>query len=91
MNERYEIDNLKELLAKKKLEVYANKDNIMDREKIYAIEDLLNNDRCFFNLKFNTAISILKFLGIDDKDILDVYNRITDPNLLKPRVRFIRK
>ena len=43
MNERYEIDNLKELLAKKKLEVYANKDNI------------------------------------------------TDPNLLKPRVRFIRK
>ena len=69
-------------MKNKKLEVYNVKDNIQDREKIYALEDLFNNDMCFFNLKFEIAISILKFLGIEDKDLISTYNKLVDPSLI---------
>ena len=88
MKEKLEIDNLKELLQKKKIEVYGKKDNIEDREKIYAIENLLNNDRAFFKIKFEVAINILKYLGVNDADLLNVYNRLVDPNLLKSDIKF---
>ena len=82
MDEQLEIETLKKLLDKKKLEVYSNKDNILDREKIYALEKLFNNNTCFFNIKFEVAISILKFLGINDNEIMDTYRRLVDPSLI---------
>ena len=88
MKEKLEIDNLKELLQKKKLEVYNEKNNIEDREKIYALENLFNNDRCFFKIKFEIAIKILKYLGVNDGELLNVYNRLIDPDLLKSNIQF---
>lgn len=82
MEEQLEIEKLKKLLEKKKIEVYAEKDNIKDREKLYALENLFNNNTCFFNIKFEVAISILKFLGIKDNELINTYNKLIDPNLI---------
>lgn len=88
MNENYEIDKLKMFLQTKK--EYLFKNNMMSNEelqKIEMLEKLFNNDRCFFHIKFESAIGILRYLGINNNDLLNTYKRLIEPRLVRGNVK----
>ena len=88
MNEKLKIDEMKELLNKKKLDLIENNASDDELKKIEVLENLFNNDRCFFNIQFDTAINILRFLGITESELLETYKKLTDYELIKGSIKF---
>lgn len=67
------INDVRELLNKK------NPRNEIEKEKKEYLKELFENDDLFFQLKIETAISILHFLEIPDEDILNFYYELVSP------------
>lgn len=67
------LNDLKQMLALKKVTTQE------EQEKKELINDLFTNDLIFFELKMETAISILKFIGIADDKLVDVYFSLISP------------
>lgn len=44
-----------------------------DPEKYYTIQEILANDNAFFEIDVDMALSILRDLGIEEKDLNNVY------------------
>jgi len=55
------------------------KKNTADEEKIRTIENLLKNDMCFFNIPLETALRILKFIGVTDEELIPIYKELMSP------------
>lgn len=91
MNEKLKIDEIKQLLNKKKLTLLENNASEEDLKKIEVLENLFNNDRCFFNIQFDSAINILRFLGISESNLLETYKELTDYELVKGNIKFKQK
>ncbi len=87
MQKDYKIDMLKTILSDKKKSLNNNTDQ-KEIMKIFELEKLFNNDRCFFYISFETAINILQFLDIPNDLILDTYKQLTDPKLIKGDIKF---
>lgn len=64
------IEDIRNLAIRKKEELLKSGEN---SEKIDTILALLNDDMCFFKLDINIAIPILSYLGIEEKQLVDVY------------------
>ena len=45
----------------------------LDKEKYEMIENILNNDNCFFEIDMNTAYAILRDLKVKEEDINKIY------------------
>lgn len=89
MNTNFKIDELKILLENKKNNLIKNNNGtIEDFTRIQALEKLFNNDRCFFNISFETAINILKYIGVEESKIIDTYNSLTSYEIIKGEVKF---
>ena len=89
MEEKLEIDKLKVLLQQKKDYILKNEGaNTDDLKKVETLENLFNNDRCFFYIKFDSAINILRFLGISENQLLETYKNLTSYELIKGNVKF---
>lgn len=58
-------------------------------QKIQAIEEMLNNRRCFFDINRSLAIKILLFLDFDESTAESLYNQLTDYDLFKGNFEFI--
>lgn len=68
--------------VKKKFELKKEKnidvEDAMTRARIEFIENMLNNERCFFELQKSTALEILSFLGFNDDESFELYDQLTD-------------
>lgn len=79
-------------IVKKQLEVKKNSlENNIDPivvKKIEFITNMLNNERCFFELQKSVALEILSFLGFSDEKIFELYDQLTDYELFKGNFNF---
>ena len=51
-----------------------------DKAKIKVIEDLVKDKACFFKIDINTAFGILRFLGVEEKNIQSYYMHLISPD-----------
>lgn len=58
------------------------------QKRLNFISNMLNNERCFFELKKGIAIEILSYLGFDDDEVFELYDQLTDYELLKGNFEF---
>lgn len=82
------IQIVKKQLELKKIAING-KINPESSQKIKAIEEMLNNDRCFFKIDRTLAMKILLFLGFEESTAEDLYKQLTDYNLFKGNFEFI--
>lgn len=64
------IDDIRKLAIIKSQNIINNED---DYKKINLVNNFLKDDKCFFNIPIETAISILLYLGIKEEEVKDVY------------------
>ena len=78
------INDIKQLLEKKEAK------NQEEQEKKKILMDLFTDENIFFNIKMETAISILDFLGIPEDKLIDTYFSLISSenyqNLPKPYI-----
>ncbi len=79
-------------IVKKQLEEKKNKcgNNVdeLTRQRLDFISNMLNNERCFFELQKSIALEILSFLDFDDEKIFELYDQLTDYELFKGNFEF---
>lgn len=79
-------------IVKKKLEEKKSKcgDNIdeITQQKLEFISNMLNNERCFFELQKSIALEILSFLGFEDEKNFELYDQLTDYETFKGNFEF---
>lgn len=70
-----------ELLSQLRLQVNKKLENldVESSKKFLLIQALLKEDDCFFQMKMDTAYSILKDLGVSDEMIPTFYSELTSP------------
>ena len=61
--------------------VFSNKQE--ELKKHLLISSMLENEQCFLKLDMNTALSILKNLGFNDEEKLNIYKQLTSFEELK--------
>lgn len=87
-DERFRLLNIvKKQLEKKKRECGDNTDEIT-KQRLEFISNMLNNDRCFFELRKGVAIEILCFIGFADDEAFKLYDKLTDYELFKGNFNF---
>lgn len=59
-----------------KLKEQCNKLISVDKRKYTLIKNILEYDKCFFEMDINTAYSILRDLQVKEKDIKTVYQAL---------------
>lgn len=57
-----------------------------DIDKCNTIETLLEDKECFFKMKATTSFGILKYLGIEDDSIVNMYFDLISPEHYKNKV-----
>lgn len=67
-----------------------NNSNTLDMQKLELIERLLKDNNPFFDLNMETSYGILRYLGIEEKDINDVYATLVSPASFKETRRPFR-
>ena len=83
MVKRFELINIvKNKLNLKREECKYINDPLISR-KINAIEKMLTNERCFFEIQRGVAMEILSFLGFTDEQATNLYDELTDINNFK--------
>ena len=82
----YEIDHLKELLKEKR----KTTTDASDLAKIAELEQIFNNDQCFFSIRYDVALAILRFVGIKEEELMETYQKLIDPQLVTPTIKVIR-
>lgn len=58
-------------------------------QKIKVIEEMLNNNRCFFKIDRTLAMKILLFLGFDELTAEDLYKQLTDYDMFRGNFQFV--
>ena len=81
------IQIVKKQLEEKKSKCSNNIDELT-RQKLDFISNMLNNERCFFELRKGIAIEILSFLGFEDEKVFELYDQLTDYELFKGNFEF---
>lgn len=76
----------KQLEIKKKECAYSTDE--LTHKRLEFISNMLNNERCFFELRKGVALEILSFLGFDDERIFELYDQLTDYELFKGNFEF---
>lgn len=64
------IDDIRKLAAIKSESIINNDE---DYKKINLVNNLLKDDKCFFNIPIEIAIPILLYLGVKEENVKDVY------------------
>lgn len=85
------IHIITEKIKEKKSEISQMTDSDNKQElikKINLIENMLQDENCFFNLKMETVFSILEFLGVPEDYIMDIYFELIDPEKIKKNEMF---
>lgn len=86
--ERFQpIELVKKQLAIKEEQCKHCSDPII-KKKIECIRNMLNNERCFFNINIDVAIEVLSFLGFDDETAFELYDKLTDYEIFKGNFEF---
>lgn len=76
-------EKLNEMIRK-----YGSDADEITKKRLNFISNMLNNERCFFELKKGIAIEILSYLGFDDDEVFELYDQLTDYELLKGNFEF---
>lgn len=69
------INKLRELNEKMLIRYDNDEKNL---RKYQIIKEILNDDKCFFNIPIEYAYSILRDLEIEESKIKDVYKELID-------------
>lgn len=64
------IDEIRKMAQQKKAELIQQDESL---DKINATLEFLEDDDCFFQISGKLAIPVLQYLGIEEKDVMDVY------------------
>ena len=59
--------------------IKLNSDDEKKLKKHKIIQKILNDDKCFFKMEIEYAYSILRDLGINEKDLKQVYMELINP------------
>lgn len=70
-----ELEYLKKLVTIKEKEITSAE----EKKKIELIKRILKNKNCFFQIKMESAIGILYFLGVPEEELLDFYTKLISP------------
>ena len=60
--------------------IKLNANNEENLKKYKLIQEILSDDKCFFKMEIEYAYSILRDLGIEEKDLKNVYMKLIDSN-----------
>jgi len=76
------IDDIRRLAYNKKEELINKEENT---EKIDIAIDILRDDMCFFNIDINVMVPILLYVGVEEKDVKNVYFNLISFNNFKKK------
>lgn len=65
-----------QLLNKKLIHQYAEKNDVEKLLRQYLIEKILSNPSCFFDMDIDTSLALLADLGLDREQALVEYSQL---------------
>lgn len=78
------LNEVKTLVNKKKVDISNSTLSPEEKEtelrKLKNLENILQDEQCFFKIDISTALSCLFYLGIEEERLMDFYKKLIAPS-----------